>query len=325
MACYVGMPLDSEDVHEVLGGVLDGNIGEVINDLVEDFALEVVRPDGVNLCGEHLRIHCHSCGKDFSRTIPGYDSDEPSENEKDEDHLADVPDLAPESDDESEGSITFVKKKPLIEIRRFTPPDPNATPRQLFRHDAGDSFFRFTRPRHFLVYAAGACFNQGTIDAKGGCAFISRPGPHPDGDSIVSFRLEERGPWGLPHAQTIKRAQLRAVDAVLRYRFWSGERVKRLIIATDSDYVVDGITSDIRSWVVDGWVDKHGWMIVNTDLWKSVLRKIRSLDAIGVKVLFWRISYLKNIQAICAARKATRFEQSKRYLEIYGVQRIFSQ
>lgn len=82
-----------------------------------------------------------------------------------------------------------------------------------------------------------------------GCAFYYRPaGGKASGEKTT-------GPSGLTSRQTSNRAELRAVIAALQYRVWyhrkygtkPGEGREKVIIATDSQYVVLGITEWIRT------------------------------------------------------------------------------
>ncbi|KAH6706370.1 hypothetical protein BKA61DRAFT_421958, partial [Leptodontidium sp. MPI-SDFR-AT-0119] len=50
----------------------------------------------------------------------------------------------------------------------------------------------------------------------------------------VAFRVEERGPERMHHCQTLARAEIRAVVAVLQSRDWVAEGWKMLTISTDA-------------------------------------------------------------------------------------------
>jgi ribonuclease HI len=69
----------------------------------------------------------------------------------------------------------------------------------------------------------------------------------------ANFHLEKEGPFGEPSLQTSNRAELRAVIAALRFRAWQGEGFKSLVIATDSEYVVEGATNWARGWLRNNW------------------------------------------------------------------------
>lgn len=314
MAYFVGRPLGN--MGALLDRISEGSIVGIISDLTTESSDTVNRPDGVGLCGRHLRIYCNSCGMDHSYTIPGYDSDEPSEDEEEKDDLEDVPEFDSSSDGESEKSIPAEKCLPKTE--RFIPREPGSIPRELFDHDSGVLFARFSRPRHFLAYTSGACVNEGTPDAKAGCAFIARPnsaGPNFH-DRFSKFRVESQGQTGVEHEQTLNRAHLRAVDAVLECRSWEVEGAKRLYIATDSHYVVTGITGEIGLWVENGWLDREGSPVENRDLWELILYNIRTQDMLGVRLFFWLIPSQLNVEAIHEATAATHLPEEKEYIHI---------
>ncbi|MCQ8206071.1 hypothetical protein NP569_27725, partial [Vibrio parahaemolyticus] len=69
---------------------------------------------------------------------------------------------------------------------------------------------------------------------------------------------------------------LRAVIAALRFRHWPGEGFKTVVIATDSDYVVEGSTQWAKTWVQNSWRTKgkrgtDGSDVKNKDLWEVLL------------------------------------------------------
>lgn len=95
--------------------------------------------------------------------------------------------------------------------------------------------------RTLLLMTDGACLDNGQVDPKAGWAFYQ--GESLDGQPlVVSGRLEDQGPWGDAGLQTSNRAELRAVIAASRFRFWLGEGFTTVVFATDSSYVVDGAT-----------------------------------------------------------------------------------
>ncbi len=110
-----------------------------------------------------------------------------------------------------------------------------------------------------LAYVDGACGNNGKSDPRAGWAVVY--GPYNRGDEngpyVVSGRLENKGPFGDASVATSKRAELRAVIAVLRLCDWRGKGFDSLVIATDSSYVVDGATDWAKGWLRNGWKDVY--------------------------------------------------------------------
>ncbi|KAK0737847.1 ribonuclease H-like domain-containing protein [Schizothecium vesticola] len=123
-----------------------------------------------------------------------------------------------------------------------------------------------------FVFVDGACTNNGQLGAQGGWAVVYGPPTETDPPHVVSGRLEEKGPLGGPDVEpTSNRAELRASIAALRLGHWRGDGFQRLVIATDSAYVVDGATSWSRNWVCNGWRNFDGAPVKNRDLWELLL------------------------------------------------------
>lgn len=155
----------------------------------------------------------------------------------------------------------------------------------------------------------GACLNNGQPNPKAGWAFYQ--GQSMNGEpSIVSGRLENCGPWGDIGKQTSNRAELRAVLAALRFRFWRGEGFETIVIATDSSYVVDGATQWVRGWVNNSWKTKSPWRaggdddVKNRDLWEMLLGECEMAHDRGLAIQFWKIPREWNTLADERAKKA---------------------
>ena len=103
----------------------------------------------------------------------------------------------------------------------------------------------------------------------------------------VFFRLEDVGPTGLREKQSSNRAELRAILAALNWfrgghmdwEFWKPKEYAKLVIATDSTYVVNGATKWARTWESNGWKLSSGETVKNQDLWEELLKRFRSLQA----------------------------------------------
>lgn len=62
-----------------------------------------------------------------------------------------------------------------------------------------------------------------------------------------------------------------------------------MVIATDSSYVVEGITTWVNGWLKNEWNTRQGKRVMNKDLWECLLDEIKRLDECGMKVRFWKI------------------------------------
>ncbi|KAK4207590.1 RNase H domain protein [Rhypophila decipiens] len=196
---------------------------------------------------------------------------------------------------------------------KFTPPSSAVTPQELFSGRRKIMLVtRYVLPhdaRTGLIFADGACLDNGQANPRAGWAFWHGTGAA--GQQLVaSGRLEKKGPYGDEGAQTSNRAELRAVIAALRFRYWPGERFNRLVIATDSEYVVEGATNWSRNWIRENWTRRAGprsrqrTEVKNKDLWQALLGQIEKFKTGGMDVEFWRIPREWNTVADAAAKQA---------------------
>ncbi|KAJ9489096.1 hypothetical protein VN97_g4195 [Penicillium thymicola] len=121
---------------------------------------------------------------------------------------------------------------------------------------------------------------------------------------------------------TVHRAHIRAVIAALRYKDWAAEGFSRLIIATDSDYLVEGITGLIREWLHWGWVSITGEPIRNRDLWECLLGEVEILEEKGISVQFWRIPKELNAKADRHAHHAAFMERHQQFTDLAGFNNV---
>ncbi|KAF7923079.1 uncharacterized protein EAE98_007784 [Botrytis deweyae] len=211
---------------------------------------------------------------------------------------------------------------PMPIIRRFYPPLPTDTPNMLF--NPAHRFIRRTNPHEILIYTDGSCLSNGLEGSRAGCGFVISP------HHKLGFRLENLGPTGESHPQTSNRAELRAVVAALEYRVWQGDSYgawTRLIIATDSEYVVLGATERINRWIQRGWRTSTGSAIMNQDLWERLIYYIKkaarpigfSGPPHGTSVAFWKIPREWNGEADAEARKGAQLEGRQEFQVMSGM------
>ncbi|KXX82087.1 Ribonuclease H [Madurella mycetomatis] len=134
-----------------------------------------------------------------------------------------------------------------------------------------------------LIRTDGACVDNGQPSPKAGWAFWHGFGP--SGNLVVaSGRLEKEGPFGDDSIQSSNRAELRAVIAALRFRHWHGEGFHTLVIATDSEYAVEGSTKWAKTWIKNRWIRRAGDGVKNRDLWEALLGEIERYKDEGMAV-----------------------------------------
>ncbi|EAW21768.1 RNase H domain protein [Aspergillus fischeri NRRL 181] len=186
---------------------------------------------------------------------------------------------------------------------KFTPPNSSIRPQDLFppslRKNTTPPVRRFIsrlNSNEMLIYTDGACLGNGQANPRAGCGVVFRE-ERPGRMGHFAFALELQGPTGHPRPQTSNRAELRAVIAALQFRIWPGEGWTKIVIATDSEYVVEGATSWIKGWVRNGWRTSRGRPVKNKDLWKCLLGWCEAAAKEKTKLEFWRIPREWNAEA----------------------------
>jgi len=163
---------------------------------------------------------------------------------------------------------------------------------------------------HILIYIDGSCLGQNskneTRHRKAGCAVVYGPatpsGMRVEHPSVLTFRLENYGPDGYHHVATSNRAELRAATAALECRLWGTEGWQIVTIATDSTYVVEGITKWVPRWRLRQWIKATGEEVANKDLWTRLLHLVNEQAQAGCEVGFWHIDRNLNHRADRYAR-----------------------
>ena len=97
----------------------------------------------------------------------------------------------------------------------------------------------------------GACLGN---PGPGGWAAILRHGPH------------KKELWGCEPQTTNNRMELTAAIEGLR----ALREPCEVVVVTDSEYMMKGITSWIHGWKKKGWMTAAKKPVVNQDLWKSL-------------------------------------------------------
>ncbi|KAG8817686.1 hypothetical protein FRC17_011129 [Serendipita sp. 399] len=145
-----------------------------------------------------------------------------------------------------------------------------------------------------LIFTDGASPGNGQPGARAGFGIVFSP-LYPGLSSPL-----ERSPLG--YEPTSNRAELRAAIGALTMRYWPGEGFFRLVIGTDSEYVVNGASQWCLKWKANGWKTASGNSVKNQDLWMILLNKIEEFEANGFSVQFFQLKREWNQEADAAAR-----------------------
>ncbi|KAI0966230.1 hypothetical protein F4678DRAFT_304427 [Xylaria arbuscula] len=217
-------------------------------------------------------------------------------------------DLLPESQQPRKIRKRLTRRSRISTATIFVP-SSNETPEEhfplqtVYTRTSQPRFVNRYDSREILLVIDGSCLNNGGISQPpaGGCSFAykgaGRSGlatfPFSAGQGeggTVGFPLEQSGPGGEHHVASSNRAKLRAVIAGLEFREWQQEGWKRIVIATDLEYVVFGATRWLASWVRRRWKTRKARQVANRDLWEELHGIIDKLARLGTEVSFWLIS-----------------------------------
>lgn len=90
-----------------------------------------------------------------------------------------------------------------------------------------------------------------------------------------------------------------------------------MVIATDSEYVVDGCTKWAKSWIEKGWKTSAGKDVKNQHLWELLLGEAERRSDKGLSLEFWRIPREWNEVADGAAKTAATRDVDK-FMDVLG-------
>ncbi|KAA8900918.1 ribonuclease H-like domain-containing protein, partial [Sphaerosporella brunnea] len=145
------------------------------------------------------------------------------------------------------------------------------------------------------IHVDGACVNNGSSTARASAG--------------VCFGENSQYNWAgvldsNKHPQTNQSAELFAALRALRivklhrvagHKVW--RKARKVIIITDSAYVVNGTTKWINGWKNNGFINSKGASVVNARKFKQLDALISELELEGVEVLFWRVDRQYNQDA----------------------------
>ena len=149
-----------------------------------------------------------------------------------------------------------------------------------------------------MIFVDGACSRNGSPYAKGGVG--------------IYF-----GPWSsfnrscyFAGNQTNQREEIIAASYTLRFFLDYAlpsmvRRPSRVIIASDSKYVIHSMTDWVTKWKYNGWVNSKNQTVTNMDDLKRLDQRIEEAASKGIRVQFWSIPREDNEDADRLARKVT--------------------
>ncbi|XP_063757817.1 ribonuclease H1 isoform X2 [Eleginops maclovinus] len=121
-----------------------------------------------------------------------------------------------------------------------------------------------------VVYTDGGCTGNGQKGAKAGIGVYWGPN-HP---LNVADPLEGR--------QTNQRAEIQAACKALELA--KEHNIKKLVLYTDSMFTINGVTSWVKTWKLNGWRLKSGGQITNKDDFKKLDKLNAEVDVVWLHV-----------------------------------------
>ncbi|XP_061602634.1 ribonuclease H1 [Cololabis saira] len=121
-----------------------------------------------------------------------------------------------------------------------------------------------------VVYTDGCCSANGRKGARAGIGVYWGPG-HP---LNVADRLDGR--------QTNQRAELQAACKALELA--KENKIKKLVLYTDSKFTINGVTAWVKNWKLNGWRLKSGGQITNKDDFVKLDRLNTELEVVWLHV-----------------------------------------
>ena len=95
----------------------------------------------------------------------------------------------------------------------------------------------------------------------------------------------------------------KALDTV-EEKFGDNMTISRLVVITDSTYLVEGLTKHVWEWEYKGYKNAKGKDVVNGEVFKELHKRIGKLESDGMDVCFWAVERGWNLEADELANKA---------------------
>ena len=117
-----------------------------------------------------------------------------------------------------------------------------------------------------IVYTDGACSENGKKNARAGYGVWWG-----DGNPLnLSCKLE-----GL---QTNNRGEIAAVDAAIKQAI--KQKYKKIVLCTDSTFVIDSITKYSQKWIRNNWTKLDGNQVIHKKEFSEILNNLKSVEVI---------------------------------------------
>ncbi|KAJ7474862.1 ribonuclease H-like domain-containing protein [Mycena latifolia] len=149
--------------------------------------------------------------------------------------------------------------------------------------------------RTVLISIDGACAGNGTPSARAGVGIFFGPNsPHNVSEAISGTQTNQR-------AEILAATKaLRKASTLLKDVF----TVSKIVLMTDSKYVIGAMTEWVFAWKDNGWKNTNGGPVENKADFKELDTLIEDLAEDGLAVEFWFVGREHNAQADQLAKAA---------------------
>lgn len=163
-----------------------------------------------------------------------------------------------------------------------------------------------------VIAVDGACRNNGRADAEASAGIFFHRDNHQWNEAIVlsdEFRTNQQAELfaGLKALQIAGRLRelnpSRSGRNVYR-RKGPMRRLRRVVIKSDSSYLVNAMTDWINKWKQNGFRNCRGLPVTNAGLFRQIDEEIETLNGMDVEVQFWHVLRGQNEMADCLANAA---------------------
>ncbi|KAM9354712.1 ribonuclease H1 isoform 2-T2 [Pholidichthys leucotaenia] len=121
-----------------------------------------------------------------------------------------------------------------------------------------------------VVYTDGCCSSNGRTGARAGIG-VYWGRNHP-------LNVAER----LPGRQTNQRAEIQAACRALEQA--REQNIRKLVLYTDSKFTINGVTSWVKKWKLNGWRLKSGYVVINKDDFMKLDRLNAEVDVVWMHI-----------------------------------------
>ncbi|GAQ44009.1 hypothetical protein AtubIFM54640_001367 [Aspergillus tubingensis] len=152
-----------------------------------------------------------------------------------------------------------------------------------------------------VIAIDGACRNNGKSGARASIGVYHGPDHGWNGSARLSMELRQTN-----HVAELAACERALTDAWTIQKEWDdiGEEIEgdkgrlyRVVIKSDSEYVVRGMTEWIYKWKANGWVNTKGLPVTNREHFDRVDSIVESLEKEQVIVQFWHVPREYNQEA----------------------------